>query len=225
MYNCLGLILTVVVYAICSKLTKYRFFAKFPKVIFAGIVLMLIIKCTAMDYQTYYNSAHFITFLLGPATIAFAIPLIKNSHVLTTNKRAVYAGIVFSTIISILSIFFVAKIMHINDAIMLSMIPKSVTTPIAIEISKALGGMSELTACVAILTGVLGGVLGHRVLSFFQIKNDTAIGLAIGASSHIFGTAMCHTKNKPQQVAISTLSLILVGILTTILAPILLRWL
>lgn len=225
MYNCWGFVLTIVVYAICSKMTKYKFFSKMPKVIFAGLVLMLIIKFTSLDYQTYYESAHFITFFLGTATIAFAIPLVKNSHVLKKNKRAVYSGIVFSVIISILSIFFIAQIMHLNNEIMLSMIPKSVTTPIAIEISKTLGGMSELTACFVILTGVLGGVLGHKVLSFFKIKNDTSIGLAIGASAHIFGTAMCHAKNKPQQVAISTLSLILVGILTAIFAPILLSWL
>ena len=103
------------------------------------------------------------------------------------------------------------------------MLPKSVTTPIAVEISKTIGGIPELTACAVIFTGILGAIFGRRILKLFGVKNDIAIGLSVGASSHVMGTSSLAERKEFKQVAISTVALTIVAILTAILAPVLIK--
>ena len=95
--------------------------------------------------------------------------------------------------------------------------PKTVTTPIAIEISKAIGGIPELTACMVCLTGIYGAMFGHKILKMFKIKSDIATGLSIGATSHVLGTSTCIEKKREKQVVMATLALIIIGILTTVI--------
>lgn len=220
-----GLILTLVAYYVSIKTKRITFLKKIPPIIFAGTAIIIILKGLNINYSTYNQSASFLTFLLGPATIALAYPLIKNIEVLTKNKRAIWAGLTFATLLAIMSTITIGKMLHMNLNIIISMIPKSVTTPIAVEISKSLGGIPELTACVVILTGIVGGLLGHRVLNLFKIKHDISIGLSIGATSHVLGTARCIEKKKEKQAAISTLALIMVGFFTALVTPILVKFL
>lgn len=221
----LGLILTVSAYIIALKATKWSFLKKLPPILFAGIMIILILKIFKINYSTYNESAGILTFLLGPATIALAYPLIKNIDVLTKNKRAIWFGLIFATLTAIFSTFFIGKILHADFNIIMSMVPKSVTTPVAVEISKKLGGIPELTACIVILTGIVGGLLGHRLLKIFNVKNNVAIGLSMGATSHVLGTARCLEKKQEKQAAVSTLALIIVGLFTAAAAPLLIHFL
>lgn len=224
MTNFLGLILTILIYNISLKFKEVRFIKKLPPIIFTGIAIIILIKAFNIKYEAYNESANILTFLLGPATIALAYPLMKNIDVLSKNKRAIWFGLIFATLISITSTYIIGKLLHADFNIIMSMIPKSVTTPIAIEISKTLGGIPELTACIVILTGIIGGLAGHRFLKFLKIKNDISIGLSIGASSHVLGTARCLEKKQEKQAAVSTLALIIVGLFTAIITPILLHY-
>ena len=214
-----GLVLTIALYTIALKANRLRFLKKLPPIVFAGAGIILFLKLFKIDYPIYNQGASILTFLLGPATIALAYPLFKNKEVLTKNKRAIWFGLVFSTLTAIVSTFVVGKLLHVDFNIIMSMVPKSVTTPVAVEISKSLGGIPELTACIVILTGIIGGLAGHRLLKLFNIKNDVAIGLSIGATSHVLGTARCLEKNQQKQAAVSTLALIIVGLFTAIIAP------
>lgn len=218
-----GIVLTLIAYKISLRAKKTNVFKKVPPIIFAGVAIIFVLKVLKINYSTYNEGASFFTFLLGPATIALAFPLVSNIEVLTKHKRAIWFGLIFATITAIVSTFVIGKLLHVNFNVIMSMVPKSVTTPIAVEISKSLGGIPELTACVVILTGVIGAMLGHRLLNLFNIKNDVAIGLSIGATSHVMGTARCLEKQKDKQAAISTLALIIVGLFTAIVAPLLLR--
>ena len=219
-----GLVLTIALYAIALKANRLRFLKKLPPIVFAGVGIILFLKLFKIDYQIYNQGASILTFLLGPATIALAYPLFKNKEVLTKNKRAIWFGLVFSTLTAIVSTFVIGKLLHVDFNIIMSMVPKSVTTPVAVEISKSLGGIPELTACIVILTGIIGGLSGHRLLKLFKIKNDVAIGLSIGATSHVLGTARCLEKNQQKQAAVSTLALIIVGLFTAIIAPVLVHF-
>ena len=219
-----GLVLTIALYAIALKANRLRFLKKLPPIVFAGVGIILFLKLFKIDYQIYNQGASILTFLLGPATIALAYPLFKNKEVLTKNKRAIWFGLVFSTLTAIVSTFVVGKLLHVDFNIIMSMVPKSVTTPVAVEISKSLGGIPEFTACIVILTGIIGGLSGHRLLKLFKIKNDVAIGLSIGATSHVLGTARCLEKNQQKQAAVSTLALIIVGLFTAIIAPVLVHF-
>ncbi len=225
MSSYVGILITISIYILSLKLNKIKYINKIPSIIFTGLIVIFLIQYFAIDYNVYNKSASILTFLLGPATIALALPLIKNIDVLKENKRAIWFGFTFSTVVAILSTIVIGKVLHTNFDIILSLVPKSVTTPIAVEISKTIGGIPELTACVVILTGVVGGLMGHRFLRLFNIKNDVSIGLAIGATSHVLGTARCLEKKQDKQAAISTMALIIVGLFTSIFAPIILHFL
>lgn len=219
----IGLAMTLLIYKLALKANKTELYKKIPPIIFAGIIIICLLKIFKIDYSTYKSGASLITLLLGPATIALAFPLVANIEVLTKHKRAIWSGLICATFLTIVSTFAIGKVFHLNLKIIMSMLPKSVTTPIAVEISKNLGGIPELTACLVILTGIVGAMAGHMILKWFKIKHDIAIGLSIGATSHVMGTASCLEKKKDKQTAISTLALIIVGIFTAILAPILMR--
>lgn len=218
MLNLFGFLATIIIYGIALKFRK-----QIPVIILAGILIIILLQLLKMDYATYNSSASLLTVLLGPATIALGYPLSQNLKTLTKNKRAIYFGLIFATIIAIFLTYLTGKLLHTEINIICSLIPKSVTTPIAVEISKTIGGIPELTACVVVLTGIWGAVTGHKILKLIGIKSDISIGLSIGASSHVMGTSSCIEKEKGQQTTISTLALIIVGILTAVLAPILLK--
>lgn len=225
MIDFFGLALTLILYILALRIKKITFLKQIPPIILTGVTIIVLLKSLHIDYSLYNKSASILTFLLGPATIALAYPLNKNIDVLSVNKRAIWFGLAFATLLSVLSTYVVGRLFHSDFNVIMSMIPKSVTTPIALEISKSLGGIPELTATVVILTGIVGGLFGHRLLKLFNVKHDTSIGLSMGASSHIMGTARCLEKNQDKQAAISTLALIIVGLFTAIIAPILLHYL
>lgn len=217
MINLWGFIITFIIYELSKKSRKFKYLKKIPPLMLSGIILIIILKIFHIDYQSYNESACIYTLLLGPATISLAFPLVENLSLLKKNKRAVYFGFIVATLTAITTTFILGKLMHSDWNIITSLIPKSVTTPIAVEISKAIGGIPELTACIVVVTGIYGALFGHKILKLFHIKSDVAIGLSIGASSHVMGTSSCIEKKKDKQVVMATLALIIIGILTTII--------
>lgn len=213
--NLFRLLSTITLYLIFKKLNL-----KINLMLSVGLSLIIILKVFNINYETYLISANFLSFLIAPATVALAYPMYKNKKVLLKNKRALYPTLVLGAITAIISTYFCAKFFGADLKVIMSLIPKSTTMPIALEISKALGGYQELTACVVALTGIFGGVLGHKILTLLKIKTDTAIGLALGSASHVIGTAACVAKKREKQVAASTIALILVGLMTVIIISI-----
>ncbi len=217
MVNLWGFITTFIIYELSKKSRKLKYLKKIPPLMLSGIILIIFLKIFHIDYQSYNESACIYTLLLGPATISLAFPLVENLSLLKKNKRAVYFGFIVAALTAITTTFILGKLMHSDWNIITSLIPKSVTTPIAVEISKAIGGIPELTACIVVVTGIYGALFGHKILKLFHIKSDVAIGLSIGASSHVMGTSSCVEKKKDKQVVMATLALIIIGILTTVI--------
>ena len=133
----------------------------------------------------------------------------------------ILGGVTVATVVAIVLMYFSAKGLGASEKVLLSLIPKSVTTPIAIDVSKTIGGIPALTTAGVILTGMLGATFNHKLLKLLGIKNDIAAGLAIGASSHGLGTSACASVS-PVQLAIGGVAIALTAIATSILAPILL---
>lgn len=220
MINPFGFITTVVLFKVAEYLKKYPVFSKIPPILLSGVVLIFILDYFHIDYKIYNESACFLTYMLMPATVALGYPLYKNIQILTKNKRIICLAFVIASIIAMISTYITAKLCHADMNLVISMLPKSVTAPIAVEISKSIGGVPELTACVVVLTGVCGAVLGHKILKLIHVKNDIAIGLSMGAASHVIATSKCIETGKEKQIVMSTLALVVVGVLTAILAPI-----
>ncbi len=217
-----GIALTIVAYSFSEFLISRFEINGLPPLIPSTLMCMAVLLLHPnITYDQYFNGAVFIHFLLGPATIALALPLIENIKTLKENLSIIVSGIIVATLAGVTSIYVCSKIFGASPDVLLSLIPKSVTTPIAMEISAAIGGIPALTVACVIFTGMLGASINHKVLALFGIKNDIAIGLAIGASSHGLGTSACANKS-PLQLAIAGVSIALTGISTSIIAPLLL---
>ncbi len=217
-----GIGLTVIFYAL-SEIIIDRFRLKVipPFVIACPLIIAVILIAPNVDYKQYETGAEFINFLLGPATIALALPLYKNREIIMAKAAAIAGGVTIATISAIVIVYFCGKAMGASNQVLLSLIPKSVTTPIAIDVSKTIGGIPALTTAAVIFTGMLGATFNHKILNILGIKSDLASGLAIGASSHGLGTSVCASVS-PVQLAIGGVAIALTGISTSILAPIIL---
>ncbi len=215
MSNFFGFVITVLFYKIAERLK----WTKLPPIVIAGAAIIFLLEFCHIDFEVYNKSASYLTLLLMPATIALGYPIYKNIELLKHNKRIIYTAFVVVTVLAIALTYIIAKICHADLCVIESMLPKSVTAPIAVEISKNIGGIPELTACVVVLTGVFGGMFGHKILEFIKVKNDIAIGLSIGAASHVVGTSCCVEKGNEKQVVMASVALVIVGILTAVIAP------
>jgi predicted murein hydrolase (TIGR00659 family) len=181
---------------------------------FLGGVLAL----SGLSYQTYFDSAKFIHWLLGPAVVALAIPLHKNLRAIKQSSVAIAAALVAGGTLAAVSAVAIAWLLGAPSEVMLSLAPKSVTTAIAIGISGQIGGIPELTAVVVIITGILGAVLTVPLLRITRVECPRALGLAAGVAGHGIATAQVLMVNETAG-AFAGLAMGLCGIGTATLMP------
>ena len=160
----------------------------------------------------------FINMFLGPATVVLAVPLYNQLDNLKRYAVPIVVGIFIGTIIGVISIIISCVVFDLNEEIIASLLPKSVTTPIGIEISSQLGGIIPITVLAILITGIIGAVIAPIVCKVFKIKNEVAIGVAIGTSSHALGTTMALEMGEIEG-AMSSLSIGVAGIMTVFIAP------
>lgn len=214
----LGLTVTLIAYKFGERIVERFNLTFLPPLLTACAILMAVISFTPLfTYEQYAIGGAIINFLLGPATVALALPLVRNFKILCQHYKILLSGALVGTLSGVISIILCARFFGASETIIISLIPKSVTTPIAMDISAGLGGIPPLTAACVIFTGIFGAMCGHRILALCGVKNDIAIGLAIGASSHALGVSTCISKSS-LQVAIGSLAIALVGIATALLA-------
>ena len=142
-----------------------------------------------VDYDSYYEGAKYISYLLTPATICLAIPLYEQFEILKKNWRAVLIGIVSGVFTSLISVLGISFLFHFSHEEYVTFLPKSITTAIGMGVSDELGGYVSITVAAIIITGILGNICSDFILKCFHIKEPVAKGIAIGVSSHAVGTA------------------------------------
>lgn len=217
-----GIGLTIIAYSISEVIVERLSLRIVPPIVIAcPFIIGLLTLAPDIKYEQYEGGARFINFLLGPATIALALPLYRNRAIIMEKAAALLGGVTLATLVSVCAIYFCGKSMGASEQVLLSLLPKSVTTPIAIEVSQTIGGIPPLTTAAVIFTGMFGATINHKVLSLLGIKNDLAAGLSIGASSHAIGTSACASVS-PVQLAIGGVAIALTGLATSILVPLLL---
>lgn len=155
----------------------------------AIILLAIMLTVTGTDYGTYFDGAQFVHFLLGPATVALAIPLYRNRKAVRERLPAMLIALLAGASTAAASAVFCAWVLGADMATILSLAPKSVTTPIAMGIAERVGGIPALTAVLVILTGILGSIIGPPLFRILRIADDPARGFALGLASHGIGTA------------------------------------
>lgn len=179
------------------------------------IMVIVILLCTGVSYDSYMKGANFIGYLLTPATICLAVPLYQQVELLKKNYRAVMIGIVSGVLASLCSVLILALIFHFDHASYVTFLPKSITTAIGIGVSEELGGHVSVSVVVIIVTGVLGNIFAEKFLKLLSIKEPIAKGIAIGCSAHALGTAKAMEMGTIEG-AMSSLSIVVCGVMTVV---------
>ena len=222
--NSLGIFLTLTVFYVFSKIYEKKKAFYLNPILLSIVTIALILKGFKIEYSLYMESARILSFLLGPAVVSLAIPLYKQRMIIKKYAKEISIGVALGGLTAILSAFYIAKALGGDEAVLLSIAPKSVTTAIAIGVSEKIGGIPALTAVLVILTGILGNAIGVEILDMARIRDRVARGLAMGISSHGLGTARI-ILNDELSGAVSGLGMALNGIFTSLVLPYLIRFL
>lgn len=202
---------------------KCRYNTLLSPFIVAVVSIVAILTISNTPYQQFFKGAQFIHFLLGPATVALAVPLFDYRRHIVKLFAPILIGVTVGSITGIVSTLVLGSLLKISIESSISLAPKSVTTPIAMSISQQLGGLPEFTAAVVAITGITGAILAGPLLRLFRIKSDMAKGLSLGIAAHGMGTSRAfQISNKAG--AFSGLAMGLCGIWTAFLAPYLTPW-
>ncbi len=191
-------------------------------VLIAVLAIVTLLLATGTDYAAYFEGAQFVHFLLGPATVALAIPLYRQFAAVRRSAVAILASILGGSMTAAASAVAIAWAMGASRDSLVALAPKSVTAPVAMAITRELGGLPSLTAALVILTGITGAMLGPVLLNRLGIKDWQARGLAIGTASHGIGTARALQVNEVAG-AFSGLAMGLNALATAILLPLVWR--
>jgi predicted murein hydrolase (TIGR00659 family) len=217
----LGLTVTLVAYVVGDWI--YRRANMHPllnPVLIAVVALVLLLKATGTPYPTYFEGAQFVHFLLGPATVALAVPLFFNLGKLKRLWLPLLGGLVAGSLTAAVSAVGIAWLFGGSRQTLISLAPKSVTAPVAMGIAEKLGGLPSLTAIFVISTGILGAVLGPMVLNGLRVRDQATRGFALGVTSHGIGTARAFQESE-QAGAFSGLAMGLNALVTALLLPLL----
>ena len=195
-----------------KKKFKYAFLN--PLLISIIFVIGVVLLC-GVDYESYENSAQYLSYLLTPATVCLAVPLYQQMTLLKKNLAAVACGILAGVLASLGSVLLLAFLFGLEHDVYVTLLPKSITTAIGMGVSEELGGLVTITVAVIIVTGVIGNVIGEAVCKLFRIYEPIAKGLALGTSAHAIGTAKALEMGEVEG-AMSGLSIAVSGLLTVI---------
>ncbi len=211
--------MTLGFYAVCAFIQKKWHLVWLNPLLFSIVFTVLMLIGTNTRFETYEANTKLISYLLTPATVCLAVPLYEKLSELKKNALAILVGILSGVITSALCIILVCVIFNLDSTALATFLPKSITTAIGVDLATEMEGIASLTAISIIVTGVLGNALAEYVCKIFKITHPVAKGTAIGTSSHAGGTAKAIEMGKTEG-AISGLSIAVAGLMTVVIAPI-----
>ncbi|GGH42537.1 LrgB family protein [Frigidibacter albus] len=191
-------------------------------VLVAVILLAAVLGATGTPYATYFEGAQFVHFMLGPATVALALPLYANLARVRRAMLPMLAGLLAGSVTAVLSALAIARALGVDGSVLASLAPKSATAPVAIGISERLGGQPTLTAVLVLLTGVIGAIVATPLLNALGIRDWRARGFATGVAAHGIGTARAFQVHETAG-AFAGIGMGLNAVLTALIAPAILR--
>ncbi|MGN0975605.1 MAG: LrgB family protein [Gemmiger sp.] len=215
-----GVGLTLAAFALGTAINKATKKAILNPLLLGSLVVIAVLTLLRIPYADYKASAVPISWLLLPATVSLAVPLYEKWELLRKNAKAILAGIAAGTAVSLGVILAMALVLGLDHAQYITLLPKSVTTAISMDVSAELGGIASLTGAVVILTGIVGNLCAEAVCKVCGITDPMAKGVAIGTAAHAIGTGKALEMGETEG-AMSGLSIAVAGILTAILCPLL----
>jgi len=218
------IILTVGIYLISRKIYLKTQNPMLNPLLLSTIAIILILHYWGITFEQYKPGKDIMTFLLGPATVALALPLYLNRHVLRQSFVPILVGIACGAVSTLTTAVLLAKMSGLDTLIVTSIAPKSITAPIAIEIALITGGDPAIAVAFVVFTGTLGSMIGAGVLTLCKIDNPVARGLAMGVTAHGQGTATILQEGQTQG-AMAGIAMALAAIFISFIAPFLIPWL
>jgi predicted murein hydrolase (TIGR00659 family) len=191
---------------------------KFLNPLLSAIIFVIVFLCVfKIDYKSYEKGAAYLSYFLTPSTVCLAVPLYRQMHLLKKHGAAIAAGIVSGVLTALLCVFIMCALFGLPDELYVTLLPKSITTAIGMDLAAKLGGVPEIAVAVIVITGIFGSAIGEYVLRLFKIDEPVAAGLALGTSAHAIGTSKALELGEVQG-AMSSLSITVAGLLTVIFA-------
>ena len=208
-----GMGISVGTYLLGGAIKKRVNFFLFNPLLLAIILTIATLLVTGIEYHEYYEGAKYLSYLLTPATVALAIPLYEQVTILKKNPTAILVGIASGVLTSGITIFAMALLFKLGHIEYVTLLPKSITTAIGMDLSAELDGIVPITVSAIMITGLFGNIAGAQLCSLLGIKNPIAKGIAIGTASHVMGTSKAMEIGKVEG-AMASLSVAVAGCMT-----------
>lgn len=214
-----GIFISLIAFEIGMLLYRKTKLPIFNPLLISIVIIITVLTVLKIDIKDYDRGGQYISFFLAPATVVLAVPLYKKIKLLKAYFVPILAGIIMGSISGMVSIILLSYGFGLKKPINVSLIPKSITVPIGVEVSKQLGGIPAITVATIVITGIIGAVIGPTICKIFKIKDKVAIGIAMGTASHAVGTTKAIEMGEIEG-AMSSLAIGVTGIITVITAPI-----
>ena len=212
-----GITISIVAYSIGVWLYKKTKMALINPLLISYLIIIPLLILLNIPLEWYKRGGDIINMFLSPATAVLAITVYRQRKLLKDHILSVIVGSIAGSLTSLLVVYALCRLLLMPDEITVSMLPKSITTPMAIAVSESLGGIEAVTVLAVIITGISGNILGPILIKVFRIKNEIAQGMAMGAASHAVGTSKAIELGEVQG-ALSSIALVMSGIITVILS-------
>lgn len=218
MFNSLyfGLVLSLFMYFLVDYLKLWIKSSLFNPLLISSLLIILILTLLKIEYTDYNQSAQWLHFMLTPATIVLAVPLYQQFKLLEKHALVIFIGVLSGVIASLVSVYLLSLAFGLDQTMLITLLPKSITAAIAIGVAEEYQGIVTLTVAAVIITGITGNVIAEPVCRLFGIKNPIAKGIAIGTSSHVVGTSKAMEMGEVEG-AMSSLAIVVAGLTTVIL--------
>ncbi len=216
------LAMTFAIFYYLRRLQRHTGWVLLNPILITIVLMIIYLKLTDVPFEVYQESGSLIEFWLKPAVVALGVPLYLQLKAIRRLLLPILLSQVVGCVVGVVSVVLVAQILGATPVVIISLASKSVTTPIAMEVTSAVGGMPSLTAAVVVVTGILGSIFGFRVLAFGRVGSPVAQGLSMGTAAHAVGTSAAMERSQ-RYGAYASLGITLNGLLTALLTPTILR--
>ncbi|MGE7603539.1 LrgB family protein [Peribacillus sp. NPDC097675] len=213
------ILLTVVAYSLMTLLYKRYSYSFLIPILTATILIILILLLFHIPYKSYMAGGQWINSLLGPSVAALAYPLYKQRYFLLNHFFTILGGVLVSAISGMVTVGLLAKILGINHTLILSIIPKSLTTPVAIEVARGLEGNASMTIVSCLIAGIFGVIVAPTIFKYLRVQSPIGRGIALGSASHSMGTSKA-AEYSELTFSMSSVTMTLCAILGSFLGPI-----
>lgn len=216
------LAITFGIYYVARQIQKWTGWVVLNPILITIAALIALLQLTGISYETYEQGGQYIDFWLKPAIVALGVPLYQNLGQIRRHLLPILMSQLVGCLVGIVSVTLIASALGASHEVIVSLAPKSVTTPIAMEVCKTSGGIPSLTAAIVVIVGLFGAIFGFKILEVWHVRNPFSQGISMGTAAHAVGTSRAMEKGETYG-AYSSLGLILNGVLTALLTPFVLK--